>query len=187
VQPTSIDPAVRHLACIGLMAAGKSSVGRILADELGWRFVDVDDEIEARTGSTVAELYESGGEAAYRPLERQVVLEALAADARSVLAAPGGIAVDAAARQAIGAVDVVAIYLRADPLTLAARVRDDPHERPLLEGDPAAALRQMFEDRDDVYRALADIEVQVDRHSNAKVVRLVLQALTGGDAPRALP
>jgi shikimate kinase len=187
VHSTSIDPAVRHLACIGLMAAGKSSVGRILADELGWRFVDVDDEIEARTGSTVAELYESGGEAAYRPLERAVVLEALASSVPSVLAAPGGIAVDAAARQAIGAVDVVAIYLRADPLTLAGRVREDRHERPLLEGDPAAALRQMFEDRDDIYRAVADIEVQVDGRSHEEIARLVLQSLTGGDAPRALP
>jgi shikimate kinase len=184
---TSIDPAVRHLACIGLMAAGKSSVGRALAGELGWRFVDVDDEIEARTGSTVAQLYESGGEAAYRPLEREVVLEALAASTPSVLAAPGGIAVDAAACQAIGAVDVVAIYLRADPVTLAERVRDDLHERPLLDDDPMGVLRQMFEDRDGVYRALADIEVQVDARSHDEVVRLVLEALTGGHPPRALP
>jgi shikimate kinase len=186
-MPSSIDPAVRHLACIVLMAAGKSSVGRILAHELGWDFVDVDEEIEARTGSTVAQLYETGGEGAYRPLERQVVLEALATTARSVLAAPGGIAVDPDARRAIGALDVVAVYLRADPATLAARVREDQHERPLVEGDPAAVLRQMFRDRDDVYRALADIEVQVDAHTDEEVARLVLQALTGEGGPRPLP
>jgi shikimate kinase len=104
-----------------------------------------------------------------------------------VLAAPGGIAVDAAARRAIGAVDVVAIYLRADPRTLAARVRDDPHERPLLQGDPAAALRQMFHDRDDIYRAVADIEVQVDGRSHDEIARLVLQSLTGGMRPERCP
>jgi shikimate kinase len=183
-----IDPKIRHVACIGLMAAGKSSVGRILAHELGWAFVDVDEEIEARTGSSVAELYESGGEAAYRPLERQVVLEALAAPARSVLAAPGGIAVDDEARRAIGAVDVVAVYLRADPATLAARVRADDHARPLVDDDPDAVLREMFDRRDAVYRALADIEVQVDAIDHEEVARLVLQALTTKvDQPRALP
>jgi shikimate kinase len=173
-----IDPAVAHIACIGLMAAGKSSVGRMVADRLGWTFVDVDDVIEARTGNTVAELAEAGGEGAYRPLERQVVVEALADPKPSVLAAPGGIALDPEARKAIGATDVVAVYLRANPDTLAARMAlDSDHQRPLVGDDRSAVLREMFRDRDLTYRALADIEVQVDARPHHEVAELVLDAL----------
>src|SRR5688572_14455156 len=89
-----IDPAVRHVVCIGLMAAARSPIGERVAAELGWRFVDVDAEVEARTGQTVAELSYEGGEDAYRPWERQVVLDGLATDEHSVVLAPGGIALD---------------------------------------------------------------------------------------------
>jgi shikimate kinase len=168
------------------MGAGKSTVGARLAEELGWPLVDVDEEIEARTGQTVAELAYDGGEDAYRPWERLVVLEALAADEPSVLAAPGGIALDPDARRAIGSTDVVAVYLRADPDTLAIRAeRDSGHDRPLIGDDPLAALRGMFRDRDATYRALADIEVQVDGHSPSEVAALVLAALPNvATAPR---
>ena len=189
-MPPPLDPEIRHVACIGLMAAGKSTVGRLVADELGWRLVDVDTEIEARAGRTVAELAEEGGEAAYRPWERLVVIEALGADDPTVLAAPGGIALDPDARKAIGALDVVAVYLRADPDTLASRVAADrEHPRPLVDKDPLAVLRGMFRDRDATYRALADIEVQVDARSHEEVAALVLAALFGDPAPppRALP
>ena len=170
--------AVVHVACIGLMAAGKSSVGRLVAKRLGWRFVDVDDEIEARTGRTVAELAEIGGEDGYRPLERAVVVETLAAAQPSVLAAPGGVALDPTARAAIEADGVVAVYLRADPRTLAIRVAEDAdHERPLMGDDPLGALRGMFSDRDATYRALAELEVQVDDRSHEEVAGLVLDAL----------
>lgn len=183
-----LDPSIRHVACIGLMGAGKTVVGRLVATELGWPFVDVDDEVEARTGTSVAALYAAGGEDAYRPLERQIVLETLAASGPTVLAAPGGVAVDDAARAAIAALDVAAVYLRADPSTLAERVeRDTDHPRPLLGEDPEAALRQMFLERDAIYRSLADIEVQVDAREPGEVAELVLDAFTGGSSPPSLP
>jgi shikimate kinase len=190
VTPADIDPEIRHIACIGLMAAGKSVVGGLIADALGWPLVDVDREIEARTGRTVVELDEEGGEELYRPWERRVVLEALASEERSVLAAPGGIALDPDARKAIGGLTVVAVYLRADPDTLADRVAGDTdHKRPLVGDDPLAALRGMFRDRDAVYRALADVEVQVDDRSHEEVAALVLASLRGDVAtgPRAAP
>jgi shikimate kinase len=138
----------------------------------------------------VAELAYEGGEEAYRPWERAVVIEALEAGSPSVLAAPGGVALDPDARKAIGAIDVVAVYLRADPDTLAHRVaRDEAHERPLVGERPLTTLQQMFRDRDATYRALADIEVQVDERSQDEVAELVLEALLGPapDFPRAVP
>jgi shikimate kinase len=186
----TLDPEIRHVACIGLMAAGKTTVGALVAEALGWRCVDVDRDIEARTGRTVAELADEGGELAYRPWERKIVLEALDSNEPSVIAAPGGIALDPDARKAIGGVDVAAVYLRADPDLLAERVeQDEDHDRPLVGDDPFAALRVMFRDRDATYRALADIEVQVDGHSPAEIAELVLASLTGdaAKAPRVAP
>jgi shikimate kinase len=187
----SLDPEIRHVAFIGLMAAGKSTVGARVAAALGWPLVDVDAEVEARTGKTVAELAYEGGEAAFRPWERLVVIESLDARDPSVLAAPGGIALDPEARKAIGALDVVAVYLRADPDTLAARIaKDDDHDRPLVGDRPLGTLQHMFRDRDATYRALADVEVQVDGRTAEEVASLVLDALRGtgpGSGPRAAP
>jgi shikimate kinase len=185
-----VDPEIRHVACIGLVAAGKTTVAALVAEALGWRHVDVDEAVEARTGKTVAELAYEGGEGAYRPWERQVVLEALGAEERSVIAAPGGIALDPDARKAIGAVHVVGVYLRADPDLLAARVeQEEAHERLGAGEGRLAALQGMFRDRDATYRALADIEVDVDDRHPRDVAAVVVAALTG-DAhrgPRAAP
>src|SRR3546814_14774226 len=76
-------PDVHHLACIGLMGAGKTTVGSQVAERLGWSFVDVDALLEARTGCSVGELWQAGGEDGYRPLERDVVAGAL--DRKSVV------------------------------------------------------------------------------------------------------
>ena len=160
------------------MAAARSPIGERVAAELGWRFVDVDAEVEARTGQTVAELSYEGGEDAYRPWERQVVLQALDAAERSVVAAPGGIALDPEARKAIGAVHVVAVYLRADPDRLAARVgEEEAHHLGGADPDRLAVLQGMFRDRDATYRALADIEVSVDGLHPRDAAALVVAAL----------
>jgi shikimate kinase len=187
-----VHPDIRHVACIGLMAAGESTVGARIADSLGWPFVDVDAEVEASTGKTVAELSYEGGEEAYRPRERNVVVDRLADTEPSVVMAAGGIALDPDARRAIGAADVVAVYLRADPDALASMAKHElEHEyerRPTTNGR-LAVLQGMFRDRDATYRAIADIEVRIDAHSPADAAELVVAALTGeaGRGPRALP
>jgi shikimate kinase len=145
-----------HVALVGLMASGKTSVGQVLADRLGVPLVDVDDAIQAKVGRSVRDLWMEGGEAAYRPLEREVVLEALAPGHSCVLAAPGGVAVDPVAAEAIGQPHVAVVYLRAEPSVLAERVRLDPQERPLVGADPELVLAEQHRARDDRYRALAD-------------------------------
>jgi shikimate kinase len=151
-----------HLALIGLMGSGKSRVGRLVADALGLRLVDVDDAIKARTGHTVEQLWRAGGEPAYRPLERAVVLDALDPDHPSVLAAPGGIVVDEVALAAVAAPHVGVVYLRADPAVLAERVRMDPQPRPLLDGDPERVLADLHAVRDHHYEAIAHLVVPID-------------------------
>lgn len=164
---------VGHLALIGLMGAGKTTVGRELARRLGRRLVDTDRAVEARTGRSVRQLWEDGGEAAYRDLERRAVLDALAADVPAVLAVPGGVAVDPVMAAAVTGPGVVVVYLRARPATLAARVGPDPAHRPLLGDDPAAALAALHAARDARYREIAAAVVDVDDLSPAEIATAV--------------
>lgn len=177
-SPASPLPDVRHLACIGLMGSGKSTIGHLLADRLGWGFVDVDETIEALTHCTVQQLWEYGGEDAYRPFERDVVLETLRSPAQSVLAAPGGVVLDRDATQAIAAEDVIAVYLRAAPTTLARRINlDADHDRPLVDDHAETTMRSLFTARDHCYEQLADHIVQVDDLSPEQAAAAVLGLL----------
>lgn len=89
---------MRGMVLVGLMGAGKSLVGGLVAEETGWELVDVDVAIAARTGATVREIWQSGGEAAYRQLESEEVLHALQRVSPVVIAAPGGVILDPAVR-----------------------------------------------------------------------------------------
>jgi shikimate kinase len=148
---------VTALVLVGLMGAGKSTVGRLVAEATGRELVDVDVAITARTGKTVRELWEDGGEAAYRRLESAEVLDALDRDV--VIAAPGGVVMDPHVREALAGADVV--WLRATPRTLGGRVRPGDH-RPLLGDDPEADLAAMAEDRAGLYASVADLTVDTD-------------------------
>ena len=174
---TDLRPDLRHLACIGLMGAGKSTVGRLVAQRLDWAFVDVDELIQERTGCSVGQLWDAGGEGAYRPFERDIVIEVLAAPTRSVLATPGGVVLDKDATRAIEAADVLAVYLRARPDTLADRIAADEQMRPLLDDHPREAMRTMFTARDHCYEDLADHVVQVDDLGPAEAAAAVLHLL----------
>ena len=146
---------------VGLMGAGKSSVGALVATATGRPFVDVDLAIEAGTGKTVRELWEEGGEPAYRHLESQAVLKTLERGDDVVLAA-------------LGAAFVV--WLRADPATLATRVEHDDH-RPLLGDRPFEVLTSMAAERDSLYGSVADLVVDTDGRDADTVAAAVLDEL----------
>jgi len=174
-----VYPDVSHIVLIGLMGAGKSTVGEALANQVGWRFIDTDVEIEAVTGRTVRELWEQGGEEAYRPLEAQVVVDALERTDPSVLAAPGGVVNHEAASAAIGAAEVVAVYLRASVATLLERVGRNPGHRPLLGDQPEGVVAQLFAQRDRAYEDLADVIVETDELRLHEMARAVFDSLVG--------
>lgn len=170
--------ADQHLVLVGLMGTGKSTVGRMLGERLGRRVVDSDALIEARTGRTVREIFLDEGEEAFRALETEVLLEALAADEPLVIAAAGGVVLRAENRAAFAAARsrgrARVVWLVADPAVLVERVRAGGH-RPLLDDDPAGTLRRMHETRAPLYREVADVIVSVDGRSPHDVVEAVLR------------
>jgi shikimate kinase/3-dehydroquinate synthase len=147
---------MRSIVLIGLMGAGKSAVGRRLAAQLALPFHDSDAEIEAAAGKTVADIFASEGEAAFRARERAMIAELLAGPP-IVLATGGGAFMDPETRAVIGA-RAISVWLRATLDVLLARVRGRTH-RPLLnQGDPAEILSRLSALRAPVY-AEADIIV----------------------------
>lgn len=167
---------VAHIAMVGLMASGKTSVGRVVADRLRRPLIDVDEVIEDQTGMTVRELWERGGEAAYRPLERDAVVHALSGPGPDVLATPAGAVLDHLVTEAFAAADVFVVWLRARPEVLAERAESGGH-RPLLGDDPVTTLRTMRAERADDYAAIADLTLPIEDRTPEDLADAVIDAL----------
>ena len=168
------------LVLVGLMGAGKSTVGRIVAERTGRSMIDTDVAISERTGKSVRELWEGGGEAAYRALESSVVVDALRSGSPVVIAAPGGVVLDPVVRDALKTAFVV--WLEVDPAVLASRVQRNDH-RPLLGDDPYTVLSTMARDRDDLYRSVANAIIELDTETDAEAAAdLVIGALARREA-----
>jgi shikimate kinase len=163
-----------HLVLVGMMGTGKSTVGRIVAERLGVAFHDTDDLVEQRAGRSVRDLFRDEGEDAFRRLETEVLVDALAAEEPAVVAAAGGVVLRPENRAALAAADARVVWLCAEPETLLERVRNGMH-RPLLDDDPEGTLRRMHADREPLYREVADAIVSVDHRSIHEVVEAVLR------------
>jgi shikimate kinase len=174
---------------VGLMGAGKTTVGRALAQRTGLQFVDSDHEIERREGCSIAEIFARDGEAGFRDIEAAVIDE-LTRRHGIVLATGGGAVLREASRRALHGRGSV-VYLRASPDELAHRTRHD-RNRPLLQtADPRARLRELFRQRDPLYREAAHFVIDTGRPSASLLTQLVLTQLELGgvldpaSAPRA--
>jgi len=164
----SADVRVKsHIVLVGMMGAGKTSVGKRLAESLGLSFVDSDEQVEARTGRTVREIFEADGEAAFRFEERTALTEALARPEPTVIAAAGGVVLDPANRDLLRSLPArggQVVWLKVDPAELVSRVGRADH-RPLLENDPAGTLDRLSADREALYQAVATIVIDEQRGS----------------------
>jgi shikimate kinase len=157
-----------------MMGAGKSTVGRLLADRLQWPYVDSDEEVQRRTGMTVPEIFAQKGEPAFRAEEALALDEATTSDGPVVVSVAGGAVLDADNRTRVRRAGLV-VWLRAEVSTLAQRVGTGAG-RPLLGDDPQAALSRLYLERAPLYRDLADLTVDVDQSTPEDVADRVLAA-----------
>ncbi|MEO7442468.1 MAG: shikimate kinase [Acidimicrobiales bacterium] len=168
-------PATRVLL-IGMMGAGKSTVGRSLSHRLGCPYFDSDAQVQQRTGRTVPEIFATQGEAAFRAEEKRALAEAVAGDGPVVVSVAGGAVLDPDNRRLLGRSGLV-VWLRADVTTLAARVGSGDG-RPLLGDDPAASLSRLDEQRGPLYAELADVVVDVDAMTPDEAVDFILEQVS---------
>ncbi|HMC40530.1 MAG TPA: shikimate kinase [Acidimicrobiales bacterium] len=167
---------------IGMMGAGKTTTGRLLAERLRWPYLDSDDEIERQTGRTVPEIWKEQGEPAFRREESRVLQEACARPGPAVVSVAGGAVLDLENRAVIRRSGLT-VWLRAEVSTLALRVGTGAG-RPLLESGPAAALARLSAERAPVYAELADLVFDVDRMAPPHVVDRIAEALHPEGAPQ---
>lgn len=171
---TTWDCSAQHIVLVGMMGAGKTSVGRVLAQRLGRPLVDSDAMIEERTGRTVREIWATDGEPAFRAMETAALVDALASPEPAVIAAAGGIVLSERNRQVLADSGVHVVWLSADVDLLVTRVRNGMH-RPLLDDDPEGVLRTMSARREPLYREVADAIVSVGHRSIHDVAHAVLR------------
>ena len=160
---------------MGLMGAGKTSVGRLLAKRLGKTFLDSDQEIERATGVKIPLIFEIEGEPGFRARETKMLAELAAR--RDIVLATGGGAVLAEANRRLLAENGTVVYLRASVADLWARTRQD-RNRPLLKtADARTTLDLLFAERDPLYRELADIVVNTGSQSLGSLAHKLEQQL----------
>jgi shikimate kinase len=175
----------RSIVLVGMMGAGKSSVGRRVALRLGIPFVDADTEIEKAAGMAITDIFAIRGEAEFRAGEARVILRLLEGGPQ-VLATGGGAFINPDTRAAIAAKGI-SIWLKAEPDVLMKRIKRR-QDRPLLRtADPAATLRKLLDEREPVY-ALADLTVQSREVTHDRIVDEIVGAIAGRvGAPCAAP
>lgn len=162
-------PAKENIYLVGLMGAGKTTVGRQLAKRLGRRFADSDHEIESRTGVRIPLIFEIEGEAGFRRREAEV-LEALTQEHDLVLATGGGAVLNPRNRANLAQSGTV-VYLCAQPRQLWERTRHG-RSRPLLQvADPLARLQELYAQRDPLYREVADLIIESGSGSSGHLVK----------------
>ena len=162
---------IRNLALIGFMGTGKSTVGRQVARELSFEFVDTDNLIEEHAGVSIAEIFDQSSEVVFRKMERDVVAQLVHRD-DTVIAAGGGLVVDPANLESLKTHALV-VCLWASPEAIWHRCRTQIH-RPLLHNpDPQARIRELLARREPHYRQ-ADIIVSTEIRPQREVVQQVV-------------
>lgn len=168
----------RNVFLIGPMGAGKTTIGKQLASILHLEFIDSDQEIEARTGAPIDWIFDIEGEEGFRKREKSII-EELTGLQGVVLATGGGAVVDDDNRKFLAGRGIV-VYLETSIEQQVERTRRDKR-RPLLQGDdPESTLVELHQERDDLYREIADITVATNENSIKTVANKIAQQISEG-------
>jgi len=165
-----------HLALVGMMGSGKTTVGVRVAAARHRPFLDSDQMIESREGRTVREIWLAEGEPAYRAMETEVLREALDSPEPVVIGVAGGVILREENRRRLERPDVLTVRLRADPEVLVGRVRSQDH-RPLIDDDPLTTLQRLATERESLYAEVADVTLEVGEATVEEITEQVLDLL----------
>lgn len=172
-------PLPNNIALIGYRGTGKSTVGRLLAQEMQYGFIDTDLEIETEARKSIAEIFADQGESGFRDLEAQVI-NRVAKEANCVLSLGGGAILRPDNCDHIAATSTV-VWLTAEVDTIAARIQTDPQsvsQRPSLSTLSARdEIRAVLQSRLSAYQSMADLTVATDRRTPADIVEEILRQL----------
>jgi shikimate kinase len=158
---------------VGMMGSGKSTVAPMVAQRLGWRWIDTDDEVERATGMSIAQLFETRGEESFRNEESRALAACLEMEEPSVVSVGGGAVLDEQNRHRMRSGAFV-VWLRASPMTLFRRV-GSIEGRPLLAGDALAVLERLEAQRDHFYDEVSEEVIDTDHMDAEQVAALVVQ------------
>lgn len=180
----ALPDAVARIVLVGLMGAGKTTVGQVLANRLGWRLIDLDREIEARIAMSVPQIFEQFGEKRFRDLEQQLTGELVSLP--DMVFTPGGgwIIQPANARELPP--DSAVFWLRVAPEEAVRRLRVDRVERPLLRGDPLERVRELALARQDAYAALG-VPIETDARTPSVIAQDIINKLGARLSRRTAP
>ena len=164
---------------IGYRGSGKSTVAAALSERLGWPWLDADAELERRAGKTIKQIFEEGGEQAFRDLESAVIVD-LAARDRHIIALGGGAVLRDRNRHALAGRGPI-VWLKASPEALLARIQADSTtaaRRPNLTADGGLAeIRKLLADRTPIYESCADLTIDTENKSPADIAREIVERL----------
>lgn len=175
----------RHIILIGFMGAGKTTVGKRLAEMLSRRLLDMDSMIEETAGMSVSRIFDVMGEEAFRRIESEVLVDLAASEEAAVVSTGGGVPLREENRKALREMGLV-VYLRVDPDTVLERLADDT-SRPLLAGaDKRERVESLLAIRDPIYRETAQRTVAAAGRSPEEIAREIADMVgrTGSSAGR---
>lgn len=160
---------------IGPMGSGKTTIGQLLASNLGIAFRDTDHVIEERAGKSVSDIFLEDGEDEFRILEKKVLRDELLSD-DTVLALGGGAPISVDAQSALRAIASPVVYLDISLATVAPRIGFN-RDRPLLLNNPRGQWQTLMEARRPVYESIADTVIDVNEKSEPEIVSQILEVL----------
>ena len=174
-EPSDADLRPARIVLVGMMGSGKSSVGKALSARTGWPFVDNDELLERATGRTAREILAAEGAAAMRAAESQALRAGLGLPEPAIVATAAGTILDPRDRSVIAGGGFV-VWLRAPAAVLARRAVGGAH-RPWLEDDPLPWFRRALAEREPLYAAVADLELDAARSGPKRAAERVISVL----------
>ncbi|EUJ51174.1 shikimate kinase [Paenilisteria rocourtiae] len=162
---------MNQIVLTGFMGAGKSTVGKILAQELVLPLIDIDTEIEVKHQTSITEIFANLGESVFRNIEHQMLVSALSRDA--IISTGGGIILSKDNRIQLGTANFV-VYLKTSPSTFLNRLKGDT-TRPLIQEKSKEEITALFESRTELYEEVADLILETDNLTPVEVAKIIKQ------------